>query len=191
MANEKGLIESIGDNLSRVFRHILPGMFILSISYLAKREEWFNSFDVNNTYHLIILAAIAILVGNSVYVINRYIVVQLIDCILVNRIIRKRYSVWFVEHVIEMMNDEVKTERMRDHIFFRVSQIFYLQIMAETLMVFPFMFDNNSIFLLPLIWKWIVLCFGLFVFIFSIWQIWLLFKLEEKLKENKLVVLSQ
>lgn len=72
------LVSQIGDQLGRIFRHMLPGLTVL-LAAAASHPSWLKPVYFASSWHLTIFAAIAVLVGNTWYVFHRYSWHQLCD----------------------------------------------------------------------------------------------------------------
>jgi hypothetical protein len=71
-------INALSENLGRIVRNILPGFLILG-GASAAHPSWFHQVDFGSTSHLLALAGIAIVAGNTWLVFHRYGLHQLID----------------------------------------------------------------------------------------------------------------
>jgi hypothetical protein len=182
MADKKNIVDSIGENLNKIFRHILPGMFIISIAYISK-PNWFTGIDIKDTKHLIFLSALSILIGNSLYVINRYIVVLLYDYILVKSIsTEKKFFKRSVQFIIDINKLGPDFKKVLDLIELKKGQLFYMLIMAEALIAFT-CYSNYLTFLKK--WNCCIYIISGFLVLFPLIQICLVFKLEEELIKPK------
>src|SRR5260370_32067837 len=82
-----GWVESISNNLGAIFRHILPGIVIMGTAYVA-HPAWFPPpwstwiVDLGSWQHLLVSSVVGLVVGNTWFAINRYVVHQLADYVL-------------------------------------------------------------------------------------------------------------
>ena len=72
------ILESICSNLSAIFRHIVPGAFALGIAWIS-HPNWFCWFKISDSAHLWLLATIALIIGNVLYVAHKNSVHLVID----------------------------------------------------------------------------------------------------------------
>ena len=89
MAETTNLIKQVGDELGRIFRHMMPGVSALLAARLS-HPTWFQSIDYGNNWHLLVLAVIATLAGNTLYVFHRYSLHQLLDWLLYMNLVDKK-----------------------------------------------------------------------------------------------------
>jgi hypothetical protein len=73
-----GWVQSISNNLGAVFRHLLPGILIIGAANVA-HPSWFCGVDVSSWQHILVIAVVALALGNIWFAINRYGVHQLVD----------------------------------------------------------------------------------------------------------------
>jgi hypothetical protein len=71
-------VKAITDEISNIFRHIVPGIIILGFAYKS-HPAWFENLSFNNTMHIIFLVVVALAVGNFLYVSHRYTIHHLFD----------------------------------------------------------------------------------------------------------------
>jgi len=71
-------VKAITDEISIIFRHIVPGVIVLGFAYWSY-PKWFVNLCFNNTMHIIVLAVAAIATGNFWYVFHRYSLHNLLD----------------------------------------------------------------------------------------------------------------
>jgi hypothetical protein len=68
-------------HIGAAFRHLVPGALIL-LAVVESQPSWLSWVDLNSPRHLIVLAVVAITVGNAWYVLNRYVFHQAIDAVM-------------------------------------------------------------------------------------------------------------
>lgn len=182
MSETKGMFENINDKLGQIFRHVLPGMFILSLAYITK-PSWFNGIKLEETNHLVFLAALAILIGNSWYVVNRYTCATVFDFLFYKFKLKKElksYSVWLTQHINSLNALTNEKKKTKENLFFKVGQLLYMQIMGQALILFTFLAKTNDLFLNR--YSIEAYIFGGTMLLFSYYQIYLVFMIDEKLK---------
>ena len=133
----QGIVKQIGDELSRVFRHLLPGVLILACARVA-HPRWFPELQFEKPWQLAFFGVVALMVGNTWYVIHRYTVHELLNWIA--RGLRgdgwKGYPGWLAEHTYYGNIVPQEADRVREHLWLRSAQVIYLMIVGEVLMFF-------------------------------------------------------
>ncbi len=179
------ILDKAAEGLRVLFRHMLPGILIFmaaGASHPAWFLAWFkeNEFlNVSQTGHLIVLAAVALVVGNTWYVCHRYTIHQLLDygmtAVGKRRWTPSAYSAWLAEHIDKSCRFPDYAKGVHDHIAFKASQVLYLYIVAEVSVAFTIspqtgsLFDSYSFVLRPL---------GVALFLFAVIQQWLLWRVD-------------
>jgi hypothetical protein len=147
-------IREISNQLSRIFRHMFPGLFIVSAAYLAHRK-WFCSLALERTWEAMLLALITLAVGNIWYVIHRYIVHQFVDYLLYVKRGRGRekcgcqwrgYPFWLAEFIYESFHYKQREGELGRHLHLRSAEIILIYIVGEVLVVFSFWNEQTSFF---------------------------------------------
>jgi hypothetical protein len=174
-------IKIISDQLARIFRHIIPGILIVGAARIA-HPDWFSNLSVDSWPPLLMLAAIAIAVGNVWYVFHRYALHQLIDWVLF--FLRPGSSSYsnFLQQSIEnhFKADNEETE-LRDHIRLWSSQIILMLISAEVLLLFSLW--NNESKILDKHGEAFVLV-SVVMFVFGFWQYYLCNTIDRETASN-------
>jgi hypothetical protein len=132
------IVKQVSDELSRIFRHMLPGLAVLGTAVVS-HPSWFPEWATfDQGWHIAILAAVALTVGNVWYVIHRYTIHQIIDfcCYVVRHRKVTGYVAWFGNHVDRSFHVPDTEARLREHVHFRSAQIIFLFIIAESILVF-------------------------------------------------------
>jgi len=116
---------------------MLPGLAILGAAGIS-HPHWLKSLGAVDGWHIAILAAVALTVGNVWYVAHRYTLQQIIDYVIYALRYRKfrGYSSWLGAHINKTFHISESDERFRNHVHFRSAQIIFLFIIAEALIVF-------------------------------------------------------
>lgn len=175
-----GIIKQVGDDLSRIFRHMLPGVLILGAAK-ASHPKWFCDVDKVTPwqYKLALLAAVAVVVGNTWYVLHRYTVHQFIDWLIYTFKRRPRsenifgtgYVHWLTKHIDNSFQLLRKEEKLHNHLMFRSAQVIYMFIVAEVAIGFSFCAEGGSFFMIhrqPLCWGGVaVLIAAIFQYLLS------------------------
>src|ERR1035438_1614113 len=127
------VIKQIGDEVGRIFRHMLPGILVVGAAKAA-HPSWFEGLHLDEPWQLAVLAAIAVLAGNTWYVLHRFIVHQLIDLIFCPK--RKSYANWLAQHVDKSLRFPNYAADLSEFVRTRSAQVIYLFIVAEVGFVF-------------------------------------------------------
>jgi hypothetical protein len=138
-------VKQIADELSRIFRHMFPGLAILGVAIIS-HPGWFPSWStLNDGWHIAILGAIALTVGNAWYVVHRYTLHQFIDyCLYVVKEPDFKftgYLAWLGGHIDRSFHVGGGRKRLSEHVHFRSAQIIFLFIIAEAIVVFSIKAD--------------------------------------------------
>jgi hypothetical protein len=168
------IIASVSENLGMVFRHLLPGVFIMSAAYVA-HPSWFQ-LDTNSWQHLTLYAVMALTAGNVWFTVNRYGVHQLIDYVAyllksrgpaAGSWLERKYWDTTAKHAAKSLRDSRITKRERQHVAFRASSVLLLYTIAEIGWLFWWKHDANTFFdKHPRIVFW----GSLTIFVIAIWQ---------------------
>jgi hypothetical protein len=164
-------ITEVAKHLGRIFRHLLPGVLIIGAAR-ASHPHWFEQgLDWNKPWHLAVLSTIAVLVGNTWYVLHRYTVHQLLDVAFYWRSkkpgLPSGYNEWLAKHVRESNLFPKHAQELREHILFRSAQVIYIFIVAEVSFVFAVSPATGTVFERYRSW---LLSGGAVLFVFAIWQ---------------------
>ena len=136
------------ESVSTVFRHILPGILILVVCSLSK-PSWFPPFDLKDSSSILILAAIAMVIGNAWYVFHRYFALQFLDFLAYffqfeGRPIRGKrfqYRKDLARHVVRYFRSLPKMGPMGKHIRDRFSSFNFMFIVSEVFLIFSLISD--------------------------------------------------
>lgn len=169
------IVDWIREDLGAVFRHLLPGILIISAAY-ARRPSWFAAFVPQpNTEQLLLLAATCLAIGNLAYAVNRYgvlhfaeFVVYLVrNCCLVSWVFPLQYA----RSVYDEMNrfydgNRCKLQRL---LRFRDAAAIYLLVASESAFFASYKPAGFLAELQPLFWIVGVVCSlaGLWVYAVS------------------------
>lgn len=148
-----GFVGELRRNLGPVFRHLLPGVFILGAAYAA-HPSWFAGLDSRSWQHISIAAAIALTSGNVWFAFNRHAVHQMIDYLAylfrsqgpVPTGSRKGYIDDLGRYVAEAVSSGQVSERAREHVSFRAASVLLLYIVAEVGILFAIWHEPNTLF---------------------------------------------
>ena len=144
------LVKQITDGLSAIFRHMFPGLAIMGVAAISQ-GHWFPAWStLSDGWHIAVLGAIALTVGNLWYAAHRYTLHQLIDyCYYVRepghdaRFLS--YRNWLRKHIDDSFHVVGEDARLQRHVHFRSAQIILLFIIAEAVLVFSIKPDPHSI----------------------------------------------
>lgn len=142
-------IKQIGDQLSRVFRHLLPGLVVVG-AFSIGHPHFFQGFRIE-PWPIAFLAGISLTVGNVWYVLHRYLVHQLIDCMVYRCRNKKKfmfdeYCVWLRQFVHDSFTCGPQAERLQTHLHFRSAQIILLFIVSEVTALLSFWSERGTFF---------------------------------------------
>lgn len=147
--NKPNLIRQIGDELGRIFRHMIPGLSILSAARWA-HPLWFQWVDYGNSLHLVVLAAVAVVAGNTLYVFHRYSLHQLIDLLLYRICVAKNdrqgYLPWLIAHIDKCHHVDEADRRLQEHIALRSAQVIFMFLTCEIAFAFSVRAQPGSFF---------------------------------------------
>lgn len=142
---------SVKESVSTVFRHILPGLLIISISTLSVPGLLLD-FDLSNTGTLIILGALAMVIGNVWYVFHRYTLLQFVDFVAYyfrwpgkpRRIEKCDFRRDIGRHVSSFFGAIKLQPSMGKHIRDRFSSFNFMYIFSEALFLFTLFAKNDA-----------------------------------------------
>jgi hypothetical protein len=149
------LFELLNKNISQLFRHIIPGFLILGGLYLA-HPFLYNGINISISWHLLLLAIAAIVLGNTWFVFHRYGVHQAVDLLmyLLGRkgpipskrklLILTPYCDDLANHIIKTFTTSPEKEKIHDHVTLRASSMHLMYIASELLIFIGFSNDSNS-----------------------------------------------
>lgn len=122
-------VKQISDALERVFRHLLPGACLVIAARLS-HPSWLRCVDYNRSQQLLLLAIIAVCVGNIWYIFHRYSVHQFIDLVTYwisdEKGTPKCYRKWLIRHMARSFSLPE-----RRPVELRAAQIIFMFIVCE------------------------------------------------------------
>ncbi len=149
-------IDAIWRSLSKLFRHMLPGLTIIMLAAVA-HPRWFDTFNPSDKWHLVIIATISIIVGNVWYVVHRLTLHNVLDYVCL--IIREKtsdkekksygflsYLKWLSEFVDRGVRLRSVSRKLADHIWTRSSYVIFLFIICEAAWLFIFYHEHGTVF---------------------------------------------
>jgi hypothetical protein len=147
---ETNRIKQIEDGLGRIFRHMMPGLSAILAARLS-HPTWFDHIDYGNKWHLLLLAAIATLAGNTLYVFHRYSLHQLMDLFLYwGRVNKKEnedgYLNWLATYIDKSFHFQAPDRPVKDHINLRSAQVIFMFLTCEIAFAFSFCAQDKSLF---------------------------------------------
>ena len=143
--------------LSRIFRHVLPGLIVLGASHEAY-PSWFPWVSVKSTSHLVVLGAVAVAIGNVWYSFHRFGIQQLIDFVLYmfqfpgpagpprRQDAFGRYHDDVAQHVVDTFRSVVDQPWLREHVEFRASTVALMYIVVEVTLAGVWWHEPSSVF---------------------------------------------
>jgi hypothetical protein len=151
MTEAKEIVASVRESLSTVFRHILPGVLIIAVSTLSI-PYWLKYIDVTNTIAVIVLAVIAMVIGNVWYVFHRYFILQSVDYLFYiagakgqpSRRGKSDYRGDLARHVSKFFDTLPEQSAMGRHIRDRFSSFNFMYIVSEAFIIFALIADDFS-----------------------------------------------
>ncbi len=143
-------VKQITDELSPIFRHMLPGLAILGAAVVS-HPSWFPPWStLADGWHVAILGAIALTVGNVWYVVHRYVLHQFVDYVLFawegSDWKFKSYETWLGNHIDQNFHIANEEAPLRNHVHFRSAQLIFLFIIAEGIIIFSIKPDAGTYF---------------------------------------------
>lgn len=145
----RGVAKQISDQLNQIFRHMFPGLAILGAAWVS-HPSWFPAWStLDDGWHLAVLGAIALTVGNVWYVVHRFTLHQLIDyCLYAIKHDRKLtgYLTWLGNHVDQSFHIGKEEKRLSDHVHFHSAQVIFLFIIAEAIIIFSYKPETCTFF---------------------------------------------
>jgi hypothetical protein len=133
-------VHNVSSNLGTVFRHLLPGILIIGAAYVS-HPSWFsvNAIDTHSWQHIVLIAIVAVALGNTWFAVNRYGVHQILDyCMYLARFkgpARGESRLKFHDepgtYVARSLCDAAIPPLARQHVAFRASSVLLLYTVAE------------------------------------------------------------
>jgi hypothetical protein len=146
-------VQSISNNLGAVFRHLFPGVLVIGAADVA-HPSWFYGIDTSSWQHILVIAVVALALGNTWFAINRYGVHQLLDYAMYLFRWRgpARTTSWFQFHddlgkyVAHSLCNSTVPPSVRQHVAFRASSVLLLYIVAEIGLLATFSHEPKTLF---------------------------------------------
>ena len=177
--NIGGTLRDIGENLGSIFRFLLPGVLIIGATYVAypTKISWPK---LTGPWELVAVGVVALAVGNTWFVFNRYGVHQSIDWLLYrlgsdgpskqNAMLAGSNN--YIDALGRYIRDSSlisdKMKALKHHVSFRASSVLLMYTVGELAIVFSFMNEGSGNFFYDN--AWLIRIFGLMAFIVGIWQ---------------------
>lgn len=146
-------IKTISEHLSRIFRHMLPGIMVVAATHLA-RPSLFTKLDLSQGWHVAVLASTTLAVGNIAYVLHRYTIHQLIDfCLFLWRRWvsktedQKKYRDFLFKVIVASFNAKTLRPDIWEHLHLRSSQLIFMFIFSEVMFGLTLWAEPNTIFI--------------------------------------------
>lgn len=158
------IVSQIVDQLAKIFRHMLPGVTIITIA-AASHPSWFKPAYFSTSWALLVFAIIAITVGNTWYVLHRYSLHQFLDWIIYlwKRRSPQGYLVWLGEHIYKSFHVAQEHAALREHLVFRSAQIIFLFVTCEVALLFSLSPETHTFYQEHALWIRVAATFGLLV----------------------------
>jgi hypothetical protein len=140
----------IGENIGRIVRYILPGVVILSGAWAA-HPSWFAEVRLDEPWHLITLAVIAIVAGNTWYAFHRYGFHQIIDFVFYalrreGPVPSKKITGFPDDLPRYVVRSFGKSDALRQHVALRASSMHLMYIASEVSILFNINAESGSLF---------------------------------------------
>ncbi len=177
--NIDGMLRDIGENVGSIFRFLLPGVMIIGATYAAypTRISWPKLTD---PWEILVVGIVALAVGNTWFVFNRYGIHQLIDWLLyrsgsdgpARQSAMLAGSLNYIDALgrfirdSSLISDEMKA--LRRHVSFRASSVLLMYTIGELAIVFSFLNEGSGNFFYENAWP--IRIFGLLAVGAGIWQ---------------------
>lgn len=131
--------------LSRVFRHVLPGFLILG-AIDGSHPEWIIKFDLKNS--IVLLFMISVVIGNIWYIIHRYTLHNFLDWIYYKRSTHNNYSYsdWVADQIYYYLLQSDHIKELFKHVHLRSAQIIFMFILSEVLIIFSLWNSEGTLF---------------------------------------------
>ena len=167
MAGED-FVKQVADQLSKIFRHMLPGMVILCAA-AASHPSWFKPVYFGSSWHLLIFAAVAVVAGNTWYVFHRYSLHQAIDYViyLVKRKTNGGYARWLAGHIYRSFHFKAEDQTLHEHVVFRSAQVIFMFLTSEVALLFSLGPEGGTFYYRHVCWIRIIALAGLGI---ACWQ---------------------
>jgi len=146
----ENVVEGLRKDLNSVFRYVFPGAIVLAGGYLS-HPDWFRKVDLAKGGHLAAMAAIALVLGNAWYVLQRYTLHHFIDWVLY--LSRGGYGApfrgyldWLSAHITK--GDDALREKpeVKRHILVRSAQVIFMFCIGEVMFVFSLWPEKGTCF---------------------------------------------
>jgi hypothetical protein len=149
----RGVLSELNPGLFALFRHLLPGAFIVGTAYAA-HPSWFASVNAGSWQHLTIGGVVALAAGNIWFSINRYGVHQLIDYFVyvagsqgpAPEPGRRQYIEDLAVYVSRSLGAGHVAPLARQHVAFRASAVLLLYTVAEICFLFALWNEQGTSF---------------------------------------------
>jgi hypothetical protein len=168
-----GVVTDVVENFSAVLRLLLPGVLLLGAAYAA-HPSWFPSGYLKSWQDLTVCAILAVVAGNTLFVLNRYGLHQFIDFLAYAlgipgpaRTSAMRYHADLAKHVQRSLTALDIPRFARQHISFRAGGVLLFYSLAEVALFFSFCPETGSFF--DRNFLAMRLC-GLILFVAGVWQ---------------------
>ena len=182
-------VKVLTSEISRIFRHLIPGVLILLVIYLSQ-PSWMYWVDICSCSHLIILSVLSITVGTIWYVVHRFTIHYMIDflCFKLRRRIKvrngvdndstaqyKKYHEWLSNHIQKSLFHFNTKREVKEYIHFRSTQVHLLFIFSESLFIFTVLRETNSIIMY---YEGVAILLSVFIFIIGVIQYFIGFNID-------------
>ena len=150
----EGVLADVSRNMGALFRHLLPGIFILCAGFVAHPSWFVGVIDTKSWQHLTLCAVIALAVGNVWFAVNRYAVYQMVDYLAyrvgslgpVAPTEKWSYFQTVGKFVAQSLTRSTIPELARQHVAFRTSSVLLLYIIAEVGLLFSGWSETGTFF---------------------------------------------
>jgi hypothetical protein len=178
------MADDIAKHLASIFRHLLPGVLVVGAVGFAFPEQ-FVRVRLGDTHHQILLAVIALTIGNVWFALNRYFFHQLIDytfyrCGFNGPAHVAGEPIDFIEDVAKYTRDSLLSPEkgehdqymhVKQHVKFRASTVLLIFTLGELMILVGSIHSYKSpLFSAPTYAKVLLILGGVFMIIVGIVQ---------------------
>ena len=135
------LIQAIFSNFGAVFRHLVPSVMLLA-AVASAQPNWLAQFEWWSDLKVVVVAILALVVGNIWYLLHRYGFQQLIEKIFIfpRRISLKeakeaKYHNWLVQHIIEKHRCQKICPELFGYLHLRQAHVVLLYMVSQLLII--------------------------------------------------------
>jgi hypothetical protein len=173
--DKQSILGEVSQHLGAIFRHMLPGALVVGAARLA-HPEWFCSLDLRLWQHLVALALLTVVIGNTWFAVNRYGLHQFVDYLLYRmgsngpakaHEAQSNYVDDLGKYTYKSLHTPETSARARQHVAFRASTVLLVLTLGEVAILFSFWHAANTVFERHRCWMFVGAALAIVV---GIWQ---------------------